>query len=181
MLGHNLWKVFVNFYILRLDSLDNSAFFAHVYVTVKTTFKQCNNLILQSLVCIDYKHFTSKKWIWWYIPDFPVYDDILLNHTSVVSLRHHCAATRGIAADCCGFLLLFFAFSGSIWVQHVLQYVFAFTRGQIVEEVEWRHLNKPKMTNRNDICCKRWKNKNMVNTFLYIYIYIKTTQLLWRF
>lgn len=140
-----------------------------MYMWQSKRLKQCNNLILQSLVCIDYKHFTSKKWIWWYIPDFPIYDDILLNHTSVVSLRHHCAATRGIAADCCGFLLLFFAFSGSIWVQHVLQYVFAFTRGQIVEEVERRHLNKPKMTNRNDICCKRWKNKNMVNTFLYIY------------
>lgn len=85
-----------------------------------------------------------------------MYDFTSLDHTSVVSLRHHCASTVGFTVDCDGFLFLVFALSGSIWVQHVLQYVFAFTRGQVVEEVQRCHLNVSKMPNRNDI---NWKGR----------------------
>ena len=120
-----------------------------VHETIKTTLKQHNKSKYYSLVCIDYKYFTS---IYAFgddcSPDFVIYDFRSLNHTSVVCLRHHCTAAVSVTADRCSFLRLVFTFSGSVRVQHVLQYVFAFTGGQIVEEVQWCHLNEPKTTKK---------------------------------
>lgn len=80
---------------------------------------------------------------------FYIYGFRSLNHTSVISLHCHFTATVAIADDCGGFFILIFTFFGSIWVQHVLQYVFAFARRQIVEEIQWCNLNESKRRTRN--------------------------------
>lgn len=68
----------------------------------------------------------------------------LLNPTSVIRLCHCCTATVYVTTYCCSLLFLLFAVFGSLWAQHVLQYIFAFARGQIVEEVQWGNFNEPK-------------------------------------
>lgn len=71
-----------------------------------------------------------------------------LNHTSVLRLLHHCTAAVSVVANCSSFLFLVFTFS--IRVQHVLQYVFAFARGQVVEEIQRCYLNESEMTEMTD-------------------------------
>lgn len=86
-----------------------------------------------------------------------------LNHASVVGLRHHRTARVCLAADYRSFLFLVFTFSGSFRVQQALQYVFAFAGWQIVEEVQWCHLNEPKRTEtekmKNEIECGQYSKQ----------------------